>query len=281
VVLLRFSSAADPDLVVKVGGRVEREALGLRQLGPAARAAGARVPEALWSGRRGDVPVLAQTAVSGHVAARRLAGHRDRAFDLLEGVAAWLQRWNALSAEAQPLSRVLLERFVLAPAAKLASGLAVEGYVTRLERLCAACQGRTVRLVAAHNDLTAANLLLAEASPLGVIDWEESGAGRLPLGDLAYSIADAAAAVDRYRDRPAAFDACFAGNGGFADQAQRLITEAARDQELDIDIVELGMQACWLGHAANELDRSASDDSERPFLEILRRVAKRAVLCRS
>jgi Phosphotransferase enzyme family len=274
VVLLRFSSSARPELVVKLGGRVEQEALGLQRFGPGARSAGARVPDAVWSGRRGDVPVLAQTVVSGETGAGRLAGRPDTAYELLERVAAWLQRWNALSAEVQQLSRAQIERLILGPATTVASALGVAGYLTQLERLCRACEGRRVPLVAAHNDLTVANLLLTESHPLGIVDWEESALGCLPLGD-AYSIADAAAAVHDYRDRPAAFDACFGATGSFTALTRRLISQAGHAHGLDGELVELCLHSCWLRHAANELERSTSQDAESPFLEILRRFVTR------
>jgi hypothetical protein len=44
--------------------------------------------------------------------------------------------------------------------------------------------------------------------------------------------------------------------------------------ELPGSVLELAFHACWLGHAANEIERGV----EGPFLEILRTIARRTSL---
>ncbi len=271
-VLLRFCAAPEPDLVIKVGDRAAREAEGLRTVAPGAGEAGALVPRLTWEGEQGGIAVAAQTPLHGEPALRWVRGAGGRADALLERVAEWLRRWNESSASVQPLSRDLLERWLLAPAARLAPELRRPGYVERLHALCEACAGARIPLVAAHNDLTVANLVV-NGSALGVIDWEESTADGLPLRDLAYAIADRAAAVDGYADRPGAYDAVFGRARGRHGPARALIAESARVLGLGPEVAEMCLHACWLHHAANELDRAVPGAPERPFLEILRRAA--------
>ncbi len=69
--------------------------------------------------------------------------------------------------------------------------------------------------VAAHRDMTAANVMLGGGTRVGLIDWEESTTETLPLGDIAYAVVDFAAASDGYRDRLAAYRHCFERDGRF------------------------------------------------------------------
>ncbi len=130
--------------------------------------------------------------------------------------------------------------------------------------------------VAAHNDLTAANVLVDEDGRLAIVDWEHAAPGCLPLGDLAYAVADVAAAVAGYRDRPEAFAACFAPGAAFADLTRGLLHGAARSRGIDASAVELCLQACWLHHADNAL-RNLGGEGERPFLAILQRAGDEGV----
>jgi hypothetical protein len=276
-VLMRFAATAEADLVAKVGGRAHDEAIAAGRLRAGAQQAGAVVPEVMWSGTHHGNPVVALQAVAGERWSRRLLAHPARLPELLEPLAAWLLAWNAATAQATALTATRLESFVLAPARRICAAAGLHELLRRVERLCVECEDRVVPLVAAHNDLTAANILLADDGRLGVVDWEESGERCLPLGDLSYAAVDAMAAVDGYRDRAGAFAACSQRVGGPSTLTRRLVTTSARALDLPREIIELCLHACWLGHAANELERDVAA-GVRPFGDIAADIAGRPAL---
>jgi hypothetical protein len=260
LVVLRFDGR-EPDLVVKLGaGTAESETL--VRLGDDARGAGVRVAKVVATGAVGATPFLAQTPLTGRPADAAVAGSPAAARELAATVAAFLRRWNRATAQRRTFTEADGERLLLAPLDSLPD--ADSGYRAHLVALAERCAGRELPLVAAHNDLTAANLLVAPGQPLGLVDWEEAAADGLPLGDLLYATVDLAAAVERYADRPAALRA------GLAWSAEAVAASAGA-LELDADAVELCVHACWLRHAANE--ERAGETAERPFRELLRLVA--------
>ena len=271
-VVYRFAGGREPDAVVKLGGGCAAEADALERLGAAAAAAGARVPAVLHRGEAGGRPLVVQTPLAGVAAPRLLAGSGAAAQRLLGELAGWLETWAEATAAPRAFTADDAERLLLAPARTLAPDLD-SGALRRLEGRCDAATGRRVPFVAAHNDLTAANVLLAPGQPPAVVDWEHAAGEALPLGDLAYCAADLAAAVDDYRDRPGAFDACFAPGGGHAELVSSLLGRAAARAGLDPPLVDLCLAACWLRHAANE--RAESGGEDRPFLELLCRSLRR------
>jgi hypothetical protein len=274
-VVYRFGDNATPDAVAKLGGGAAEEARALRALADSARGASANVPSILGEGTLGGLPLIVESPVAGSPAPGALRSSPGVARNLLRALASWLEAWNAATIVRRTFGSADAERLVLDPARRLASVLADGGaYLSRLDRLCGACVGSEIPFVAAHNDLTAANVLLGERGTLGIVDWEEAATSCLPLGDLAYAAADVAAATDGYRDRPAGFAACFEPDGTFADLTGELLGNAARSQGLDAPAVDLCLQACWLRHADNELREAAARGLlERPFLGILRRAA--------
>jgi hypothetical protein len=268
-VVFRFAGSAAPDAVVKIGGGAEREWDALALLGDGARAASARVPEVLDRVRVGDVTVLVETPVGGVPATRLALGAPRRARRLVRTLARWLDAWNRNSLARRALDREDLERLVLTPARQLLPEVpAGPEHLVRLERLADACVEREIGLVAAHNDLTAANVLVDGRAAPAVVDWEEAEPQALPLGDLVYMVADFFAAVDGYRDRVQAFQEASA-------LTRELVDAAAQAHGLDEAAVELCVSACWLRHAANERrERGGDGATARPFLGILARVAE-------
>lgn len=259
-----------PSLLVHSGGGevaklgpVAAEAETLRELGPAARAAGAQVPEPIRTGAVAGLPLLVETVVPGRPAAFQL--RRGGAAGYLGVVGGWLERWNSTTASRRPLSRTDLERAALAPLATLDLPAP---YVQRVRDLCARVAGYTVPLVAAHHDLTTANVLVGDG--LGVVDWDTAEAAALPLTDFYYAVADARAAADGFADRAASFAVTFAADGTPAADVAELHARLVSTLGLEPDVVELCFHACWLRHAANEAART---DVTRPFGEIVRRVA--------
>lgn len=260
--------------VAKVGSglparRELREADALVELGPAARAAGAHVPEPIGALDLDGTPVLIATGLDGRVAAVALAARRALLEPLLERLVDWLARWNAATAVEATLDAGVLERELLGPARSLPLPSA---YREWLGRRCADAEGSAIVLVAAHNDLTTANVLVGRSRRLGIVDWDTAAPGTLPLGDLFYALADFQAASERFADRTAAFEACFAGRGRPAERASRHEQRLVKVLALDPASLDLCFHACWLRHAANEALRPA--EHGRPFLGLVQRVAE-------
>jgi hypothetical protein len=272
IVVFRFGDGGFPDAVVKIGDAAVREARALRALGRGACIDGIAVPEVLEEGLLVSTPLAVQTPMPGLPATRVVQQSPGQARGLLEALAGWLREWNARSACRRPYSPDDAERLVLGPVRRLSPALR-DGpeRVGRLVRLSEDCLGVTIPFVAAHNDLTAANILVANGGKLAIVDWEAASEDALPLGDLAYAAADLAAAVGGYRDRPRAFESSFAPGGAFADLTAGLLDEAARSLALDARVLELCLHACWLMHAENEAAVVATEESDRPFLELLQR----------
>ncbi|HEY5660899.1 MAG TPA: hypothetical protein VIR59_08945 [Gaiellaceae bacterium] len=252
-VVFRFAAAATPDLVVKIGPQAPAEAAGLRNVAPSAGAAGADVPVAVADGLLGDAPMVAQTFVEGRSAFERVRGSVGRAESVLRGVAGWLERWNAATASPRPFGADDAARLIRT-AAELGGDVEAE---TR--RVTAGCLGSAIPLVAAHNDLTAVNVLVGGPHGPAVVDWGAARSECLPLADLAYAAADLSAAVDGYHDRLASFE-----RGSLDDVCSELLGRATRRLGLEDKVVDLCLHACWLHHAANEREAG-------PFRELLRR----------
>jgi len=269
-VVLSTSAAAvvlhvvEPGAVVKVGSTEAR----LVELGPAVRAAGAAVPEVLGSGTVGGRPLVVQSTVEGRPASLVLARHPQALGRVVESITAWLGRWNRATAHDAPVTRALLERELLEPAAALSPELPYgRAYVDRLAQKAERADGTTMPFVSAHQDLTMANVLVGDDGSIGVVDWAAASPRALPLGDLVYALVDAQAAADRYTDPAASFARCFAPGG----LAEGPLARAAASLGLDGAAVELCVHACWLGHARNE---AARPEGTRPFLRILRRLVE-------
>jgi hypothetical protein len=256
--------------VAKVGADAHAEADALSRLGADARAAGAEVPRLLASGAAGRRPALLESALGGRAAAPVLIAEPGRLADISRRIASWLESWNATTARRVAISPMELERRVL-------GGLPREHLPPRyrdwLAARCAAHDGMSLPLVAAHHDLTMWNLRLSDELRLGILDWAEAEADALPMTDLFYALADAAAASEGYRDRLAAVRGCFEPGGACAAIAAPLVAQARARLELGSEAAELCFHACWLRHAANEGRTSAPD---RPFGEIVRWLAARS-----
>jgi len=261
-------SLSGPRVLVKLDGDDDERAR-LERFGPAAAAAGVLVPEP----RRvvgGPPGAVAATLLPGRPAASAIAAGSVAPAVVLESLAAWLERWNSATAAPSTVDERLLEEEVLAPAALLepvlADGASYRGW---LERRCTTWLGAPLPLVDAHLDLTLANVLLAGGGRLSIVDWAEARSGCLPLVDLLYAAADAAAAADPAGDRASAF------LGGAYD---RLVAvherRLARALGVSDPARELCFHACWLHHARNELQRGSAP---APFRRIVEAAAARAL----
>ena len=253
---------------------LRREAEALALLGPAARSAGIAVPSGALVELAPDCPALVLESVPGSSAARALNRHPDRADRVLHGLGTWLEQWSRATCHARVVDRALLDRWVLGPAARLAEPLAVgSDYLEWLEGCCRALLGQTVPLVASHNDLTMANVLLLEGGGLGVVDWEAATPQGLPLRDFVYAAVDATAAVHGYRDRPAAWDECF-GPGSVHASVHQILSRLRQAVAVPDEFATVAFHACWLQHAEDERKKRTAGEP-RPFLECARRAANR------
>jgi hypothetical protein len=251
------------------GGRAALEADCLARLGPAAKEAGAAVPEPVASLDLDGVAVLVETRVDGEIAATRLMRRPAQLEDVLTGVCGWLERWEAATARRQRLSREQLERELLAPAEAVAPLLAGGAdYLAALRERCARLAGAPVPLAASHNDLTMWNVLVDAEGGIGIVDWEAAEETALPLKDFFYAAVDAVAAAGGYRDRPAAARDCLAPGGERAELVAGLRARVEATVGVDPELSAISLHACWLGHALNE-DRAAGPSDERPFLQIV------------
>jgi hypothetical protein len=265
-VLFCFADGDDaPWGVAKLGPDSPHEAHWLERLGRDARAAGACVPRLLATGAAADRPVLVASAVGGRPAARALMAAPECFAAVAGRVADWLERWSAVTARPTMLPADRLERDLLHYELP-------ESYRGWLADRCAALAATAIPLVAAHHDLTMWNLRLGESGALGVLDWAEAQGDALPLTDLFYAVADAAAACDGYRDRVAAVRSCFEPSGARAATVAPLGERLRASLELSPAAAELCFHACWLRHAGNERDANAA---RRPFGEIVRWLAHR------
>jgi hypothetical protein len=265
-------NAPTPWAVGKIGssGGGAEEGMRLGALGPAARAAGARVAEVLASTSVRGRPFVLQTAVSGQLLARRLARHRQELGSAVARIADWLLAWNTATVKLTPRDPDHLERAVIASARDLAPDIDDgAAYLDWLTARCASVASSPVPLVAAHHDLTMWNVVLDERGVLGVHDWEAAEESALPLGDVFYALADAAAAAQRYISRIEAARACFERGGLLAPRVANIVRRFRGALDLTPEATELCFHACWLHHAANERRRTVPGE-DRPFLEIVR-----------
>ena len=267
-----------PSLVAKIVPAAEatfdRESSALVSFAAAtARAAGANVPQLLGSGTLGDARVLLLERLSGRLAATLLAGSPERLDDVLGRLTGWLIEWGRLTARTTRLTSTWLDDWILRPARLLAGNMNGGGaYVARLERLCAEATGREVVAMAAHNDLTMWNVIVADRTKIGVVDWEAACNHSLPLVDFYYAAVDAVAATRGYADRLLAFSSVFGERSGPRGRIAELESMVLKELTIDRGTARLAFHACWLHHAVNELQRT-SETQARPFVRIVQSVA--------
>ena len=270
---LIFAIGADETIIAKRGSghsraQVENEAAMLKLVGAGVAGAGLEVPRLIEHQKTKRLSTLIETAVPGRPMASwiREGRHRDFAA-VVQRLAEWLGVWNGRTVRNVELTPELSERLILSPARGLAD--TIEGGGAYLDWLCRQARrliGHQVPLVAAHNDLTMANVLADRRGLRSVVDWEAAAVDGLPLADFHYASCDAAAAISD-GDRLAAFRACFLADGEF----RRRVEEAEAHLRAIVagppEWLELCFHGCWLRHAANEQAR-ASSNPDRAFLAI-------------
>ncbi len=239
------------------GGGGDREAAGLQAIAARAGQFGARVPKLLGQGTLVDQVFVAETAVAGEKAAVLLHDHPERVAGVLTRLANWLRAWNKATRHEQILTQPLLGQLLLDPVAELMGADDARQAWARMSALAGRLLGQPAVFVAAHGDLTMVNVLVDRAGGLGIIDWETASLSGLPLSDFFYTAVDAVAAVEDYRDRPAAFEACFAASGRHRTLVAGLQETLVRELGLSSDEVALSFYASWFQFALAERRETA------------------------
>jgi hypothetical protein len=268
-------NAPEPGLVVKRGPPASdmpwlREASLLEQLGETAGQAGMRVPAVVDNEYAAGKGWLMETAVPGRPACRVLDGCPSELPNLLSSITRWLVRWHQVTIQSVELTDEQCEREIFAPADILGGLLGgCEQYFQSVRLAARNLIGTRIPLVAAHCDLTMANVLTDARAGLGLVDWEEARPLGLPMADFWYGACDAVAAIDEYQDRVGAFRNCFEPGGAHratVEPLEKQLRAAVGGPQAWIDLC---FHACWLQHAANEHIRGGSARG-RPFLSIVR-----------
>jgi hypothetical protein len=276
-VTLRFPPGARaPDLVAKIAfdepgqARLQREREALGSLGSAAAQAGAGVPRM----RPMTLPwALVTEVLPGRPTAATLSRAPRRLEPIGMAIARWLTTWNRATASPTRATSELLAALLLEPADRVLNAApGIAAYRERLRVLARRIEGGRLVLVAAHNDLTMANLLDA-GDRIGVVDWEAAAPSRLPLTDLWYALADGVANAHRVTHADAV-EALALGRAPAPDALAAAPGQLARGLSLTPEQAELAFHGCWLNHASNELRRGESDG---PFLAVVQAVASRRV----
>ncbi|MBA2332863.1 MAG: phosphotransferase [Actinobacteria bacterium] len=254
------------------GDDMGAEDVALRTLGPAARAAGARVPEVVRSASRESAGALLLTAVEGHPAARLLARRPQQLPALLDSLVAWLSAWNFATyvAADDTGGGHLLEAVAVARKVENRAPEAA-GYASWLDGLCAEVASQ-VPTVAAHNDLTMWNVLVGSGNEISVLDWEAARPDGLPLADLFYTLVDAVAAATKSA-RLDALRACFTAPGRVLHVARALASRFGYVERLPPEVIDVCFHACWLLHADDALRRRAGQTDEE-FIQIAEWLAR-------
>jgi hypothetical protein len=262
---------AAPGIVVKVGldeagrRRVDGERRALSELGPAARAAGAAVPTPRHAG---PAWALGMDVIPGTSAAQVVAARPADLGRIAQRVSAWLAAWHR-STGVPAGGAEALEAHVLRPLRRVvAAAPDLAAYAEEVSRMARELADRPVVVVAAHNDLTFANVV-DSADGIGILDWESATPEGLPTTDLWYALTDGLARADRISHADA-LAALVGGrsrlDGGLTGAAAAVATAAgASPAERSI-----ALHACWLQHAADEIERG---DRDGRFLAVVRSLA--------
>lgn len=269
---LVFAVGQGETLIAKRGGlqchaSIAHEAAMLNRLAEDASRAGLKIPRLIDYSKTSSHSMLVETAVPGRPMAGwiREGRHRDLG-SIADRLATWLSRWNSATVRHVEFTTDLCETLILSAPRELAGSItAGAAYRDWLVQTASELIGRKVPLVAAHNDLTMANVLADSSGICSVVDWEAASPDGLPLADYHYAICDAETAI-RGGERIAAFRACFLDDG---DVRQRLLRAEQPLRAIAGEPpawLELCFHSGWLRHAANEQARSSRANNS--FIEI-------------
>ena len=204
-------------------------------------------------------------------------GHHRDLGAIADRLSEWLTGWNRKTLHHIELTPDLAERLILSAARPLVTSIdRGSAYLEWLSRQTGQLVGRQVPLVAAHNDLTMANVLGDTAGIRSVVDWEAADRDGLPLTDFRYAVCDAAAAIGG-GDRLAAFRSCFVEDGQSRRRLQQSEAPLRAVAGGPPEWLELCVHAGWLRHAANERARPSSSVVDGSFIAIANLLAETVV----
>jgi hypothetical protein len=280
---LVFGLGSDQTLVAKRGGagcqdQIEHEAAMLKALAPGVQRCGLAVPRLFDSYTENGLSTLIESDVPGRPMASLIRDGRHRDLGkIADRLAEWLACWNKHTLRHVELTGQLAEQLILSAARPLAGSIdRGSGYLEWLSAETRRLVGSKVPIVAAHNDLTMANVLGDAAGIRSIVDWEAASIEGLPLTDFRYAVCDAAAAIGKC-DRVTAFRECFLKGGAHrahVEQSEAALREIVGGPP---GWLELCAHAGWLRHAANEQARSSSSRFDASFLAIANPLADSAV----
>ena len=200
--ILIFALGKDQTVVVKRGGhgchaQIAHEAAMLKQFGAGLAKSGLEVPRLIDCTTTARFCSLIETHVPGRPMDSLFRDSRHRDVGAIAGrLAEWLSQWNRQTLRHVELTPALGELLILSAARELAGTIdRGSAYVEWLSGKTAQLIGHKVPLVAAHNDLTMANVLGDLSGIRSVIDWEAADPDGLPLTDFRYASCDAATAI--------------------------------------------------------------------------------------
>ena len=277
-VALRYPSTGNgADVAIKVAfddagrTRIDQERARLSALGPEAARAGARVPAV---DRGAPSRLLCTSIVPGVSAATVLDRRPSQLARVAHALIRWLANWNRATSITATATEDLLRRLVLDAADRVAANNPrLSEYTRFVGDIAFRLQGQPMVLVAAHNDLTMANVI--DGSPqLGILDWEAADPTGLPLTDLWYALTDAVSRGQRITHTEAV-EALALGGDPIPSWLSSAPTDLAESLAVPANETLLAFHACWLHHAANELARG---DSHGRFLAVVHAVATRRLL---
>jgi hypothetical protein len=279
VIVLFDQAAPEPRAVAKVVSppvafrTAPDESPALEVVAAQARIDGVDTPTLLSTGFVGGCRVVVESALRGRLAAATLAGRPRHVPVILNRIFGWLESWNRLTLVADAFAAAEIEATLRDMARFLEPQLPeFSEYEAWLHDICGKIGSGKVAAVAAHNDLTMANVLIGSRGRLGIVDWEAANERSLPLCDLFYATVDAYTAAAGYAARVEAFESCYLREGPAAEVARRHLTVFRDALGLTSAAVAACFHACWLGHAANEVARG--DARNGVFLQIMQRIVR-------
>ncbi len=258
---------------VENASSLNREAKVLKNLASEARQAGVQVPKIIERQQNDQHSSLLLSFIPGQSVSDLLALKPDMFMPLMMKIVEWLDRWHRLTLTLQPFTSEQFERTVLSPLNQLTPLLQnVERYRNWLVECRALVVGNPVPLVAAHNDLTMANILFDEQNQMGVVDWETGCLENLPLVDFYYAVTDAVRIAAHCTDWLEAFKACYLPEGPYFTKVVAWREQLQSAIDPSPEFTEICFHACWLHHASNE-QQTSEPGEPRPFLEIVQWLA--------
>jgi hypothetical protein len=251
----------------------DREALVLEKLGPGVRRAGARVPEITGRQKNSQCSSLLLSYLPGQAASDLLKGNPVMLSPVMMRIVDWLDRWHRATVNLQPLTWEQFEQALLFPLDRLAASMQnADRYRAWLVTQGQSIIGYPIPMVASHNDLTMANILMDKENRLGLVDWATGCPESWPLQDFHYAVTDAVRIAANCSNWLEAFKACYTQGGTYTALVAAWQERLQSSIGLSPDFAEFCFHACWLHHASNE-NEVIRPGEPRPFFEIVQWLA--------